>query len=378
MINHPPGHTPIDPDMSVITTRLRTVNVVQFNAAEYGRPGGSIKTEQDRQVEQLIARESPMLACVQEVFGATAHEAAANVQRLARATGLECRLPDGRVAVSIGAHDMHCAILWRPDVVTPTGTWRMYGQGELWHALIIGVVEIDGFRLGIGCYHAPSLERDVRAAEAERIVHASLTTACPHVLICMDGNALSGTRTTDGGFYDQDVYEQQKNWHPQFVFQCQWTRDTDGTISSWHADRRPSDVLTAGGLVDAAAALGEPWAATIGHKHPNGPHTRRRVDIAWATQALVPALRGSRPVQDALTEAASDHLPVVTVMDLTMLAFADVGWLQAALDRRRQLVSSIDFTQLTPQRSDAMRAIGVEIGALKWRLDDLGVLITDT
>lgn len=362
--------------MSVIDTPLRNIDVLQLNAAEYGRPGGSAKTEQDHLVEQLIAREAPMLACIQEVFGETAAEAEANVERLARSTGLECRLPDGRIAVSIGAHEMHSAILWRRDVVIPTGQWRMYGQGELWHALIIGEVEIDHFRMGIGSYHAPSLERDVRFNEAERIVLASLTTG-PRVLICMDGNSMSIARNSDGTFYDEDIYAQQKEWNPRFLFQCQYIRDEAGTIVEWHVDRRPADALTAGGLVDAAASLGETWVATIGHHYPNGPNKLRRVDIAWATQELVPALRSSRPVQDELAERASDHLPVVTVMDLAVLAFADIGWLTARIERHRRLIHATDFTQLTPEQGEAMQPIGAEIGAMKWRLFDLGVRLDD-
>src|SRR6266704_3409729 len=76
---------------------------------------------------------------------------------------------------------------------------------------------------------------------------------------------------------------------------------------------RPGDVLWAGGLYDAAAALRAPWHATAGH-HPDDPYGEhgvwRRIDGIRVTRPVLGALRGHHVEDTELARRASDHLPV--------------------------------------------------------------------
>jgi endonuclease/exonuclease/phosphatase family metal-dependent hydrolase len=96
------------------------------------------------------------------------------------------------------------------------------------------------------------------------------------------------------------------------VYQCDWDYDAAGCRRHW-ADRRPGDVLWAGGLHDVAALLGAPWQPTTGH-HPDDVYAahgiRRRIDAVRVTGQLVPAMRGHEATESEHAKAASDHLPV--------------------------------------------------------------------
>jgi endonuclease/exonuclease/phosphatase family metal-dependent hydrolase len=74
-------------------------------------------------------------------------------------------------------------------------------------------------------------------------------------------------------------------------------------------------VLWAGGLRDAAAALGAPWQPTVGH-HPDDPYgghgVWRRIDAVRVTSRMLGALRGYHVTDTDEARRASDHLPVTT------------------------------------------------------------------
>src|SRR6266568_4564564 len=97
-------------------------------------------------------------------------------------------------------------------------------------------------------------------------------------------------------------------WFADLIYQCQWDYDEQGRRRHW-ADRRPGDVLWAGGLHDAAAVTGAEWRATTGH-HPAdvyGAHgVRRRIDAVRVTGPMAAALRAHHVLDTEQTRAASD------------------------------------------------------------------------
>ncbi|MGF6889414.1 endonuclease/exonuclease/phosphatase family metal-dependent hydrolase [Nocardia sp. GP40] len=294
-----------------------TVTVISWNVAEYVRPGKA----QERQllVEQAIRDERPVVTLLQEIYAPTVEEARSRVRSLAQATGLACELPDGQVAVAFGGHEMHAAILWDSEQVSPVaGTWRF--AGELWHAMVVGTVSIGGIEISVAAYQAPSLGKGKRAEEAERVMLVATSGFTRDALmICGDFNSLSNARTPEGTYYDNDPYE-GKPPSPEHVFQVAWTESADGEITDVHVNRRPAEILSYGGLLhDAAASLGGEWRPTIGHWYPDGPHSLRRIDLAWVTTPMLPAILSCEPVSTPITRQGSDHLPLKVVVDLPIL-----------------------------------------------------------
>ncbi|WP_284741827.1 endonuclease/exonuclease/phosphatase family protein [Amycolatopsis sp. RTGN1] len=297
-----------------------TATVLSWNVAEYIRPGKA--AERAPLVEQVLRDERPSVALLQEIYAPDRAELMTRVRSLARETGLECEYEPGNVAAAYGSHDMHAAVLWDPERVSPVeGTWRFYGHGELWHAMVVGTLEIDGIEVSVASYQAPSLGKSTRVNESERLVLAATSGYTRDALIfCGDFNSLSNARTTAGEFYDPEPYT-GKDPDPQQVFQCLWDEDpATGEIINVRADRRPAQSLSYGGLLhDAAAALGGTWEPTIGHWYPDGPHGLRRIDLAWVSTAVLPAIVGCSPVVTDVARKASDHLPLRTVVNVPEL-----------------------------------------------------------
>jgi endonuclease/exonuclease/phosphatase family metal-dependent hydrolase len=296
------------------------VSVISWNVAEYIRPGKA----EDRapHVEQALRDERPAIALLQEIYAPNREEAVERVQALADKVGLDCELPDGRVAMAYGSKDMHAAILWDTDqnVVPDASTWRFYGLGELWHAMVLGTVTIEDVPLTVASYHAPSLDEGDRIREAKRIMFTAtsgFTRAAK--LYCGDFNGISNARKATGEYYDSDPYDGKPD-APEQVFQVDWTETADGRIVDRHVTRRVAEILSFGGLLhDVAPGHGEEWKPTIGHWYPDGPHGLRRVDQAWATLPVLRAIRSCTPIDTEATTTGSDHLPLKTVLNVEAL-----------------------------------------------------------
>lgn len=92
-------------------------------------------------VYQVIREADPDVLAVQEIIADgedKAVVAATRVAELAEATGLECQYAPGQVAVAIGNHRVHVALLWRSGI-TPAGGWRAYRAricGTFWRNCI--------------------------------------------------------------------------------------------------------------------------------------------------------------------------------------------------------------------------------------------------
>lgn len=296
------------------------ISVVSWNVAEYIRPGKA----EDRapHVEQALRDERPAVALLQEIYAPTYDDAADRVRSLAEKVGLDCELPDGRVAMAYGSKDMHAAILWDTDqqVALQPNTFRSYGLGELWHAMALATFTIDQVPVTLASYHAPSLGKAKRLDEAERIMFTATSAFTSTAkLYCGDFNSISNARKPTGEYYDADPYD-GKTPAPEHVFQLEWTETPDGHILDRHVTRSVAETLSYGGLLhDVAPSLGEQWKATIGHWYPDGPHGLRRVDQAWATTPVLRAIRSCTPIETEATTTGSDHLLLKTVLDVEAL-----------------------------------------------------------
>jgi hypothetical protein len=219
-------------------------------------------------------------------------------------------------AVAFGGHGYHVGLMWREGIEPVPGSLRCYGGRDFWHGLALVTLDVGGTRIRHGSFHATPFSPGLRADQNVRLVAAVTRPAGePPVLVGADWNTESADRIPDGQAWN--LYEPADpyagvEWFADLIYQCQWDYDERGRRRHW-ADRRPGDVLWAGGLYDVAAATAADWQPTTGH-HPAdvyGAHgVRRRIDAIRVTGPLLPALRAHRVHDTEQTRAASDHLPV--------------------------------------------------------------------
>jgi hypothetical protein len=206
--------------------------------------------------------------------------------------------------------------MWRDGIEPVPGSLRCYGGRDFWHGLAVVTLDVGGTLIRHGTFHATPFSRGMRADQNERLV-AAITRPVdePPTLVGADWNTECADRILVGQRWD--LYEPTDpyagvDWFADLIYQCQWDYDEQGRRRHW-ADRRPGDVLWAGGLHDVAALTGADWHATTGH-HPRdvyGAHgVRRRIDSIRVTEPLAAAMRAHQVLDTAQTRAASDHLPV--------------------------------------------------------------------
>jgi endonuclease/exonuclease/phosphatase family metal-dependent hydrolase len=312
-----------------VSIRFTTYNLLNLFAAD---------TAEDRQHYETIAGvirtlDTDVLA-VQEILAPDPATAAERLRRLADDAGMRCDAPGSpapvalsgpagpadppglEAAVAFGGHGYHVGLMWREGIEPVPGSLRRYGGRDFWHGLALVTLDVGGTRIRHGSFHATPFSPGLRADQNERLVAAVTRPAGePPVLVGADWNTESADRIPDG--HDWNLYEPADpyagvEWFADLVYQCQWDYDERGRRRH-RADRRPGDVLWAGGLHDVAAVTGADWQPTTGH-HPAdvyGAHgIRRRIDAVRVTVPLVPALRAHRVHDTEQTRAASDHLPV--------------------------------------------------------------------
>jgi hypothetical protein len=110
-------------------------------------------------------------------------------------------------------------------------------------------------------------------------------------------------------------------WSDDMIFHCEWDYDERGRRRR-RADRGPGEVLWAGGLHDAAAALRAPWQPTFGHEMDDPgaeSRVRLRIDGVRVTRSALGALRAHHVEDTELARRASDHLPVTVEYAPTVL-----------------------------------------------------------
>jgi endonuclease/exonuclease/phosphatase family metal-dependent hydrolase len=297
--------------------RFTTYNLLNLFAA------GPAEALQHYEVIVAVIRalDTDVLA-VQEILAPDAATAAERLRGLADDAGMRCEVPaspdsaGSETAVAFGGHGYHVGLMWRDGIEPVPGTLRCYGGRDFWHGLTLVTLDLGGTRIRHGSFHATPFSRAMRADQNERLVAAVTRPAGePPVLVGADWNTECADRILTGQTWDlyepADPYADVE-WFADLIYQCQWDYDEQGRRRHW-ADRRPGDVLWAGGLHDVAAVAGAGWQATTGH-HPAdvyGAHgVRRRIDAVRVTGPLVPAVRAHHVHDTAQTRAASDHLPV--------------------------------------------------------------------
>ena len=300
--------------------RFTTYNLLNLFAADTAEARQHYATF----VAVIRALDTDVLA-VQEILAPDAATAAERLRRLADDAGLRCEVPASldslgpagtEAAVAFGGHGYHVGLMWRDGIEPVPGSLRCYGGRDFWHGLALVTLDVGGSRVRHGSFHATPFSRGMRADQNERLVAAVTRPAGePPVLVGADWNTECADRILTGQTWE--LYEPADpyagvEWFADLIYQCGWDYDERGCRRHW-ADRRPGDVLWAGGLHDVAAVTGAGWQPTTGH-HPAdvyGAHgVRRRIDAIRVTGPLVPAVRAHHVHDTVQARAVSDHLPV--------------------------------------------------------------------
>jgi endonuclease/exonuclease/phosphatase family metal-dependent hydrolase len=306
--------------------KFTTYNLFNLFASE--------SAEDRKHYETVVAAirsvDSDVLA-VQEILAPDGPAAAGRLRQLAHDVGLRCEVPGpaGRqAALAVGGHGYHVGLMWRDGIEPVPGSLRLLGGGgDFWHGLAMVTLDVGGL-VRHGSFHATPFGRGLRADQNERLVAAVTRPQSVPTLIGADWNTESADRVTAAGGWE--LYEPADpyaavEWFADLIYQCEWDYDERGARRH-RADRRPGDVLWAGGLHDAAAVLRVPWQPTVGH-HPQDRYgaagISRRIDAIRVTRHVVGALRGYHVTDTDLTRSASDHLPVTVEYAPSAVASAD-------------------------------------------------------
>lgn len=291
-----------------------------YNTYDLFLGGSAAEQERYGLVVDTIRDIGPDVLAIQEIRAGGEEEARQRLRQLAGDTGLQCLVPgpDGgpaRPALALGSHGYHLGLLWRDGVEAVPGSLQTRRR-DYWHALACVVLDVGGRRVRHASYHAPPFGRRMRTDESELLL-AAITRSGVGLpsLVGADWNADSADRVEAGGrwrlYEPHDPYAGVE-WFPDLAYQCEWDYDERGRRRH-RVDRSAGEVLWAGGLHDAAAALRAPWQPTTGH-HPDDPFGRhgvhRRIDIIRVTADMPGALRAHQVTDTATARRASDHLPV--------------------------------------------------------------------
>jgi endonuclease/exonuclease/phosphatase family metal-dependent hydrolase len=306
-----------------MTVRFTTYNLLDLFGAETAGARQHYET-----IAGVIRTLDADVLAVQEILAPDAATAAGRLRTLADDVGMRCEVPGAagpsgpsgssgsEAAVAFGGHGYHVGLMWREGIEPVPGSLRCYGGRDFWHGLALVTLDVGGTRIRHGSFHATPFSPGLRADQNERLVAAVTRPAGePPVLVGADWNTECADRIPDGQAWT--LYEPADpfadvEWFADLIYQCQWDYDEQGRRRH-RADRRPGDVLWAGGLHDVAAVTGAGWQPTTGH-HPADSYgqrgIRRRIDAVRVTGPLVPATRAHRVHDTEQTRAASDHLPV--------------------------------------------------------------------
>jgi len=268
----------------------------------------------------VIRSLDPDVLAVQEILAPDGTAAARRLRHLADDTGLRCEVPipgaGAEAALAGGGHGYYVGLMWRDGIEPRPGSLRGHGGRDFWHGLAVVTLDVGGIPIRHGAFHASPFCRALRADQNERLVAAITRPAgAPPALIGADWNTECADRILVAGRWE--LYEPADpyaglDWFADLIYQCQWDYDEQGRRRHW-ADRRPGDVLWAGGLHDAAALTRADWHPTVGH-HPDDIYAahgvRRRIDGIRVTAELAAALRAHHVTDTTQAREASDHLPV--------------------------------------------------------------------
>ena len=321
--------------MSLPRTIPDSVLFTTYNVLDLFLSDSAEDAEHYQQVVKSIRELGCDVLAVQEIRGADSEVVAGRLRQLADDVGMRCLVTpaggaaDARLpAVAMGSRGFHCGLMWRGEIEPVPGSLRGLGRGHFWHSLAVVTLDVGGRRVRHAAFHATPFGRLLRADQNERLV-AMLTGPADSLpaLVGADWNTESADRVFDQMtdrwvlYEPRDPYESAP-WFADLIYQCEWDYDENGQRRYW-ADRRPGDVLWAGGLHDVAAVLHAPWQPTAGH-YPGDRYgaagISRRIDAIRVSPHLLGALRAYHVTDTELTRQASDHLPVSVEYDPAAVA----------------------------------------------------------
>ena len=321
--------------MSLPRTIPDSVLFTTYNVLDLFLSSSAEGAEHYQQVVKSIRELGCDVLAVQEIRGSDSEVVAGRLRQLAEDVGMRCLVTpagqgaDARVpAVAVGSRGFHCGLMWRGEIEPVPGSLRAVGPGHFWHSLAVVTLDVGGRKVRHAAFHATPFGRMLRADQNERLV-AMLTGPAGSlpVLIGADWNTESADRIFDQMrsswvlYEPRDPYEDVP-WFADMIYQCEWDYDAFGQ-RRYRADRRPGDVLWAGGLHDAAAVLHAPWQPTAGHycgDRYGVAGISRRIDAIRVSPHLLGALRAYHVTDTELTRQASDHLPVTVEYDPAAVA----------------------------------------------------------
>jgi endonuclease/exonuclease/phosphatase family metal-dependent hydrolase len=288
-----------------------------YNLYEWDNDADGPRSRRGDVIETIRALDVDVLA-VQEIGGEPSFSADAKAKaldELAAETGMCCRLGDGRQALAVSASRYGNAVLWKPGTVDPLDlVWPGVGDFQ---GRVAGVVfAFGGRRVAMCSYHAYPTGPYKRVDDAHCLAMA-LTRGLKFTdaIVGGDFNDTSASRDPSGRYLDADFTRQK--WNINFVHEAHVTISDEGEVDMC-ADRRPDVALKQGGLAEVAELTQTPQP-TSGH-WPGSWATDRRKDRIYVTGGLGAAVCGLRVVRNERTLRASDHLPVVAVLDAAALA----------------------------------------------------------
>ncbi|MFG2716914.1 endonuclease/exonuclease/phosphatase family protein [Streptomyces sp. NPDC048416] len=318
--------------MTVSTVRLANLNTYKLRLADRGTAAWRARVQTVREI-------APDVLALQEIVVDEARTGKDRWEEVAartvRAFAADCQLTaeveetagylDGIAMASNSHRPWFTALVWNPATVTYVPeSYRPYGAPDFWHG-----VTTASFSLGTGdpltviSYHGDPFRPDFRANEALRLKGICRTVGgVKKSVVLGDFNALSAAVLSDQSgqerYYDPECYRDQD--HDDLEYQV--IPETIG--GEQLADRRQTRALLRGGfMVDAAAHLGAPWEATVGHwengKGDPDPWGERRIDLVLASRPVAPALVSYQTHRSVAARAASDHLPISVGISTEML-----------------------------------------------------------
>jgi endonuclease/exonuclease/phosphatase family metal-dependent hydrolase len=306
--------------VGVQRTSAGSVLFTSYNLLDLFADDSPAGREHYEEIVAVIRSADTDVLAVQEILARDGPAAARRLRQLADDAGLRCEVPSpgagSQAALAVGGHGYHVGLMWRDGIEPVAGSLRRRGGPDFWHGLAVVTLDVGGTLIRHGAFHAAPFCRALRADQNERLVAAiTRPEGEPPALIGADWNTECADRIPSAGTWE--LYEPADpyagvDWFADLIYQCQWDYDECGRRRHW-ADRRPGDVLWAGGLHDAAALIRADWHPTAGH-HPDdiyGAHgVRRRIDGVRVTGPLTDAVRAHHVLDTAQTRQASDHLPV--------------------------------------------------------------------
>jgi endonuclease/exonuclease/phosphatase family metal-dependent hydrolase len=306
--------------VSVQRTSPNSVFFTSYNLYNLFADDSPTAREHYRTIVSVIGSLDTDVLAVQEILAPDGAVAGQRLRQLADDTGLRCEVPGPGgapdAALAVGGHGYQVGLMWRDGIEPLPGSLRGYGGRDFWHGLAVVTLDVGGTLIRHGAFHASPFCRALRADQNERLVAAITRPAgAPPALVGADWNTECADRIASEGSWD--LYEPADpyagvDWFADLIYQCEWDYDEHGRRRHW-ADRRPGDVLWAGGLHDVAALIGAGWRPTVGH-HPDDVYAahgvRRRIDGIRVTGQLTDAMSAHYVLDSPQSIAASDHLPV--------------------------------------------------------------------